>query len=58
MNKNILLPLKIDGQFTQTNKNQPRVIHYKNNFFFFEKTFIMLFYNFSMYFIIYIFTPF
>jgi len=53
------MPLKIGGQFTQTNKNQPRVIHYKNNFFFFfEKTFIILFYNFSMYFIIYIFTPF
>ena len=53
------MPLKIGGQFTQTNKNQLRVIHYKNNFFFFfEKTFIILFYNFSMYFIIYIFTPF
>jgi len=29
------MPLKIGGRFTQTNKNQPRVIHYKNNFFFF-----------------------
>jgi len=39
------MPLKIGGQFTQTNKNQPRVIHYKNNFFFFlKKTFIILFY--------------
>jgi len=45
------LPLEIDGQFTQTNKKQAHVLHFKNKF-------IILFYNFNMYFIICIFTPF
>jgi len=28
------LPLKIGGQFTQTNKKQPHVIHFKNNIYY------------------------
>ena len=39
------MPLKIGGQFTQTNKNQPRAIHYKNNFFFFLKKHLLFYFT-------------
>jgi len=29
------LPLEIGGQFTQTNKKQPHVLHFKNNIYYF-----------------------
>jgi len=29
------LPLEIGGQFTQTNKKQPHVLHFKNSIYYF-----------------------
>jgi len=50
------LPLEIGGQFTQTNKKQPHVLHFKNNIYYFIILTCILLFAYSSHFKLMIFT--